>query len=182
MRQVTITGNLGTDPKFYEGKNGKKSRAFVRVAIDKPYNRDKRDNDDEDDAGDWIGVTAFGQLAENVSDSLGKGDHVIVSGSINVRGRDVWLEDDEGELEERTVDVITLNANAMGPSLAFQTAEVERVKRSSKRGDDDVDEEEEASKPAPRARKAKRSPAKTTRKAPAKAKASASSDVGDDEF
>lgn len=179
MKQVTIIGNMGSNPKFTKATKDKKARAFVRVAIDPPYNPNASKEDRDDDV-EWIGVTAFGQLAENVNASLGKGDHVIIVGQLNVRSRNVWVEDDDGELVERTLDQITVNARSIGPAMTFQTADVERVKKpSNKRLDDEPadDEEEEETKPKPRARKAKTAPRKTR----TTAKAAASSGASDDD-
>ena len=71
MNQVSIVGRLAQDPKFTQGEDT--ARAFFTVAVDR-----------RGSAGgtDWIGVTAFGGLAETVTNYIGQGHLVAVEGHL----------------------------------------------------------------------------------------------------
>ena len=71
----------------------------------------------------FFNVVAWGDMAENISDTLGKGNRVIVNGRLEQRS---W-ETDQGE-KRSVVEVV---ADEIGPSLRWATAE---VKRSERRG------------------------------------------------
>lgn len=107
MAQITIHGNLASDPKLYETEGGGKV-AQLRV-IENPRWRD--------DQGTWHtgeaeghNVVLFGADAGH-STRLRKGDTVLVEGRTYV---DVWT-DEAGE-ERRTVKV---RAKHIGVSLRF---------------------------------------------------------------
>jgi single-strand DNA-binding protein len=68
-------------------------------------------------------VTCWRQLAENVTESLGKGARAVVLGRLRSRS---W-ETDEGE--KRTV--VEVEADEVAPSLKFATAKVERADRAA---------------------------------------------------
>lgn len=85
----------------------------------------KRKKDDSgewvDDKTCWIRVTAFKQVAENIVESITKGDLFILSGKLST---DEW-EDKEGN-KRISVEVV---ADSIGPSLAFATAKVSKTQR-----------------------------------------------------
>ena len=76
--------------------------------------------------GDWAGErrtdyydsTAFGSLAENIVDSLRKGDRVVVSGRPEVR---TWTGDDGVEHKEKGIV-----AESVGADLRWATAVIAR--------------------------------------------------------
>jgi single-strand DNA-binding protein len=65
----------------------------------------------------WFTVSAFRQLAANISQSISKGERVVVTGRIKVRD---W---DNGERSGTSVEV---EASAIGHDLTFGTATFER--------------------------------------------------------
>ena len=69
----------------------------------------------------FFNVVAWGDMAENISDTLGKGNRVIVNGRLEQRS---W-ETDQGE-KRSVVEVI---ADEIGPSLRWATASVTRSER-----------------------------------------------------
>ena len=62
------------------------------------------------------------QLAENVAESIDKGDRVIVTGRLNWRS---W-ETDAGEKRQ----VVDIQAEEVGPSLQWASADVTRNERT----------------------------------------------------
>jgi single-strand DNA-binding protein len=62
-------------------------------------------------------VKAFRQLGENIADSLGKGDRVIVHGTVTT---ETWTDKDTGE--KRTGQKIL--ADVVGPSLRWATVRI----------------------------------------------------------
>jgi single-strand DNA-binding protein len=61
----------------------------------------------------WFTITAFRQLAINVSTSVGKGDRIVVSGKLRVRD---W---DNGE---RTGTSVEIEAETIGHDLVWGTS------------------------------------------------------------
>ncbi len=114
---VTIAGNLTADPELKFTTNGAAVANF-RVAVTSRV----RDGDtwrDGDTA--FYRITAWRDLATNLTDSLGKGDRVLVVGQLRQRS---W-ETPEGEQRS----VIEVTAEEVGPSLRWATAKPERAKR-----------------------------------------------------
>ncbi len=82
-RYIVIEGNLTRDPNGGYGKDTGKAYTHLDVAV-----TDRARNTQ----GDWVDgpvtyyrVTAFGKTAENATNSLTKGDTVIVTGQLTVR-------------------------------------------------------------------------------------------------
>lgn len=89
--------------------------------------RKKNENDEwVDDKNCWVNVTCFKQLAENIAESIQKGDLFVVSGTIET---DDW-EDRDGN-KRTSINVI---ANNIGPSLAYATARVAKTERRQNDG------------------------------------------------
>lgn len=77
--QITIEGNLGTDPELkFSG-----DLPIVNFSIaHTPRKKNKNTNEYEDGEPIWFKVTAFKYLAESVADSAVKGDRVVVIGTL----------------------------------------------------------------------------------------------------
>lgn len=75
---IAFRGYLGQPPtlRFTSGGN---PVAEFRVGVNR---RTQRDGEWVDAPTTWLTVTAFGQLAENAAESLGKGDPVSVRGEL----------------------------------------------------------------------------------------------------
>jgi single-strand DNA-binding protein len=80
-------------------------------------------NEWEDAGVLWVRGTAWEAFAEQIAESLSKGDEVIVTGELSQR---------EYERKDGTKGTaLELNLFAIGPNLKSATAKVNRVKRSS---------------------------------------------------
>lgn len=169
MKSYTVRGNLGADPKFYEGKGDNPDRVHFSIAADKP--RDPETGKARDDIEtEWYDIVAFGALARNIEASLGKGDHVFVEGRLGIRKREMYVENKDGDLEEKDIPMISLRASTVGPTLIWQTAEVHKAAKSTSSRTSSDDEGE--SKPKVRSKP----------KTAAKPKATVAASVADDEF
>lgn len=156
---VSIVGNLTADPILHDGKT---PRASFRVAVNRKFGEEEKTT--------FVPVTAFGTLAENIVESLHKGNRVSVQGRLDSYEKAVEING-----EEKNISMLTVVADNVGPDLRWATAKVARVASNGggAKSAQSADEVEEA--PAPR------------RKAPAKAAASrsrkpAASDLDDDLF
>lgn len=113
---VTRVGNITADPELRFSEKGN-PYTRLRIAVDVPKV-----------PGDWAGerettfygVTCFGSLAENVAESLRKGDRIVVTGRPESR---TWTGDDGKEHTEKVI-----LADALGPELRFATAVVTKMR------------------------------------------------------
>jgi single-strand DNA-binding protein len=127
---VTVSeGRVVADPELRFASTGTAVGKFRVVA-----NSRKKNEQGEwvDDKLLWINVTCFQQLAENVAESIRKGDLVSVTGRLQT---DEW-ETQEGEKRSQTVII----ADQVAASLRFRTIRHSegRVERSQK-ADPDAD-------------------------------------------
>lgn len=116
---ITIIGNLTDDPELRFTPSGKAVAKF-RVASTPRYHKDGQWKDGEPL---FLACTAWGQVGENVAESLQRGARVIVSGRLRQRS----YETREGE--KRTV--IEVEVDEVGPSLRYATAKVKKMDRQS---------------------------------------------------
>ncbi|MBT1172448.1 single-stranded DNA-binding protein [Bifidobacterium sp. MA2] len=118
--QVTVTGNLGADPKSF-GRNIDAPACSFRVGVTPRYFdgnlRQWRDRETT-----WIGVRAYRTLATNVLNSLHKGDPVIVTGMLRTER---WRK--EGEPVDRITPVV--DAVAVGHDLSQGVGRFRRAGR-----------------------------------------------------
>lgn len=112
---ISIEGNLVADPAYGESENGTKFAKFTVAVTD----RKQEDGKWVDGDTQYHRTTVFGRTAENVRDSLAKGDTVVVNGNLEFRH---WTDPASGEARAATEVV----ADAVGPSLRYTTAEVAR--------------------------------------------------------
>ena len=118
---TVVTGNLARDPELRFTPQGK---AVVTLSVaDTPRNFDKASGQWSDGVTDWVKVTAWDQLAENVAASLKKGDKVVVIGRYVAE-----KFPDKTTGEERTSRKLV--AEEIAPSLTFATARPEKKFRS----------------------------------------------------
>lgn len=162
---ITFVGNLTRDPELYQSE-GRKPRATFSVAVNEGWG--------EKETTHFINVTAFGDLAENIVDSLGRGNRVIVEGRFDSYKKPVEIDGVEKE-----ITIVSVVANSVGPDLRWARAKVTRVTRErddapAEDADEQVDEVEETEE-APKAK----SKAKAKPKAKAKAKPVEDDDVED---
>jgi len=113
-----VVGNLCQDPILRQSFRGGQPSAKFTVAV----NSWRRvDNEYVPRPTVFHRVVCFGQLAENVSNSLRKGMEVLAVGD--------WADDTyTDEQGQRRVQIV-MEARALGPALRWATAEVTRTQR-----------------------------------------------------
>jgi len=114
---VSLVGNLVAAPEVRYASTGR-AMARLRIACNRSWQKD----------GEWqeetsfFDVDLFGELAENVAESVTKGDRITVEGRLQQQS---WEKD--GEKQYRVVVV----ADEVGASLRFATAKVVRSVRTN---------------------------------------------------
>ncbi|HEU5002576.1 MAG TPA: single-stranded DNA-binding protein [Actinomycetota bacterium] len=112
MNNVSIAGNLTRDPELRYTPQGQAVANFS-LAVNRSYfNR----AGERVEATDFVNANAWGKLAENVAESLRKGNHVVVSGRL--QSRQYETEDHS----KRTA--IDIQAEEVAASLRFATVKV----------------------------------------------------------
>lgn len=114
---TTVVGNMTRDPKLTFTPNGTAVTEFG-IAIN---NRKKQGNEWVDGDPQFFDIVCWKQLAENVAESLEKGNRVIITGRLSFRQ---W-EDKEGGKRSK-VEIV---ADSVGPDLAWATAQVVKNER-----------------------------------------------------
>ena len=117
---VTIIGNLTRDPEIRYTTGGA-AKASFGVAVSRRWQN--RQSQEWEEQTSFFNVVCWREMAENVSESLGKGSRVVVTGRLEQRS---W-ETENGEKRS----VVEIVADEVGPSLRWATAQVERTSRSS---------------------------------------------------
>ncbi|MDA3644166.1 single-stranded DNA-binding protein [Saccharopolyspora indica] len=119
LPEVTCVGTVVADPELRFIPSGDAVVNFTVASNSRRYDRE---------TGQWVdGDTTFlrcslwRQAAENVSESLTKGDRVIVTGQLKQRS----YETQEGD--KRTV--FELAVAEVGPSLRWATAKISKADR-----------------------------------------------------
>ena len=107
---VTVVGNVTRDPELRFTPSGAAVANFGLA-----WNR-KGQNDEE--VVSFFDVTCWSGLAENVAESINKGDRVVVYGRLDQRS---W-ENQEGERRSK-VEIV---ADDVAPSLRWATVEITR--------------------------------------------------------
>ncbi|MFI5041202.1 MAG: single-stranded DNA-binding protein [Acidimicrobiales bacterium] len=115
---VTIIGNVTRDPELRFTPSGQALATFG-MAVNRRWQN--RQTQEWEEATSFFDIVCWGTLADNVSDSLGKGARVIVTGRLDQRS---W-ETQEGEKRSK-VEVV---ADEVGPSLRWATAKPEKTER-----------------------------------------------------
>jgi single-strand DNA-binding protein len=113
---ITITGVVGTIPRNFVTRDNLAVTSFRLASGQRRYDRGA--GAWVDGETNWYSVTAFRQLATNVSRSIMKGDHIVVSGRVRVRD---WTA---GERSGTSVDI---EADAVGHDLRWGTSSFTRV-------------------------------------------------------
>jgi len=114
-----ITGNLTRDPELKCLDSGKPVVRFT-VAVSEKY-RDRNGVDQEQTS--FFDCDAMGDIANNIANSLRKGDRVVVTGNFKQRS---WEDKETGAKRS----VIELKVESVGPDLRFATAQPVRNERS----------------------------------------------------
>lgn len=121
---ITLVGNVVADPEYRHTPQGVAVTNF-RVAST-PRHWDRQAGQYVDGEALFLSCNVWREPAENVANSLSKGDRVIVTGRLRQRN----YEDRNGE--RRTV--FEIEVDEVGPSLRFATAQVNKVSRGGQGG------------------------------------------------
>ena len=116
---ITIVGNVVADPELRFTPSGTAVCNFRVASTPRVYNRDAGQY--EDGEALFLTVNIWRQAAEHVAETLSKGMRVIVQGNLKQRS----YETKQGE--KRTS--YEIEADEVGPSLKFATAQVNRNPR-----------------------------------------------------
>ena len=122
--QVTIVGNLTSDPELRFTPSGAAVANFTVASTPRAF--DRQSNEWKDGETLFMRCSVWREAAENVAESLQRGMRVLVSGRLKSRS----YETKEGE--KRTV--VELEVDEVGPSLRYATAKVNRTSRSGGAG------------------------------------------------
>lgn len=115
---TTIVGNMTRDPELRFTPTGK---AVCNFGVAVGSRRKNAAGEWEDGHTSFFDVTCWGELAENVAESLTKGTRLVVTGRLQQRS---W-ETPEGDKRSK-VEVV---ADEVGPSVRWATVEVNRTER-----------------------------------------------------
>lgn len=127
MSTITFAGNLAADPELRFTSTG---RAVARATVIE--NRRRRTEDGtgwQDGEPNAYRIQVWGHPAENLAESCGKGDRVLVVGSIVT---DRWSDNETGQA--RTAQQV--NATEIGFSLRFHTVRATAAHRDTPAGED----------------------------------------------
>jgi single-strand DNA-binding protein len=117
---VALVGNLTDNPEVRFTPQGTAVASF-RLAVTP---RVKDDEGWKDGDTSFFRINAWRDLAEHVTDSLSKGDRALVLGRLKTRS---W-ETPEGERRS----VVEVEAEEVGPSLKWATAQPQRANGTAK--------------------------------------------------
>ncbi|SDO94477.1 single-strand DNA-binding protein [Actinopolyspora xinjiangensis] len=125
LPEVTVAATMVADPEIKYFDSGVCVANFTVAANDRKYDRDR---------GAWVDASAtflrcqiWRQEAENVVESLSKGDRVLVTGALKQRS---W-ETEHGEKRS----LMELAVTEIGASLKFATATVRKATRDTATGE-----------------------------------------------
>jgi single-strand DNA-binding protein len=117
---ITVIGNLTDDPELKFTPSGAAVANFTVASTPRTF--DRQTNEWKDGDALFIRCAAWRQLAENVAESLQKGQRVIVTGALKIRN----FERQDGSKGTS----VEINVDEIGPSLRYATAKVTRATRS----------------------------------------------------
>lgn len=121
---MTIVGNVTREPELRFTNSGTPVASFGVAVNRRWFNQQKNDWDEETD---FIDVTCWKSLAENVAESVGKGTRVLVEGRFK---QSQWEDKETGANRSK----IELQANEVAPSLRWASAQVFKNERSNQQG------------------------------------------------
>lgn len=120
---ITIVGNLTKDPELRFTPSGS-AVCNLTVAVGERV-KNQSTGEWEDGESTFYDVSVWNATAENVAESLVKGNRVIVMGGLKGRR---W-EGKEGQ-KGTSLDIVVNNDGAVGPDLKWATAKVTRATKS----------------------------------------------------
>lgn len=115
---LTVVGNLGGDPELRFTPSGKAVANFTVASTPRVKDGDAW----KDGTPTWFACSVWDAMAENVAESLTRGDRVVVQGYLTTREYETR---DGGKGKS-----LDLRVEAVGPDLRWATAKVTRATRS----------------------------------------------------
>jgi single-strand DNA-binding protein len=112
---ITIIGNLTADPELRFTPSGQAVANFTVASTARFF--DKAKNEWAEGDTTFIRCSVWREMAENVAESLAKGQRVVVTGTLKVR----QYETDKGKGTSVECDV-----EEVGPSLKWASAKITR--------------------------------------------------------
>ena len=120
---ITVVGNITKEPELKFLGSGNAAVKFS-IAVNK---RRKGKDGEYEESTSFFDVQAYGTLAENLANSVTKGNRIVVTGEIEQRS---WDDKNTGDKRSK-VEVV---ADEIAPSLRWATAQVTRNERRSDGG------------------------------------------------
>lgn len=124
LPDITQVGTLTADPELRFTSSGTAVANFTVASNERRYDREQGGYVDGKKL--FLRCACWQQQAENLAESLSKGDRVIVHGTLEQRS----YENREGE--RRTV--VEMRVHEAGPALRFATARPSKVSRGGGAG------------------------------------------------
>src|SRR5690606_9934589 len=118
INTITISGNLTRDPEIRFTPSGQSICTFS-VAVNRSWQN--RQTQEWEEQTSFFDVKAWGQLGQNISDTVAKGSRVVVSGRLEQRS---W-ETEQGE-KRYAFEIV---ADDVAVSLLYATAEISKNER-----------------------------------------------------
>lgn len=129
LPRIAIEGTAVADSELRFSQSGTAVGRFRLVASDRRMNQQTQQWEDGDQL--FIDVTCFKQLAENVAESVLKGDRVVVTGKIRT---EEWNDRETGEKRSK----VALIADTVAVSLQFRPVpHTSKASRSTSRDEAD---------------------------------------------
>lgn len=113
---ITLIGFVATPPRHTITGEGLPITSFRLASTHRRF--DRAQGRWADGETNWFTITTFRQLALNAAGSVSKGDRVIVSGRLRIRG---W------EVGDRSGTTIEVEADAVGHDLSWGTTAFSRT-------------------------------------------------------
>lgn len=116
---ITITGNLVDAPELHHTNSGAAVTNFVVASTPRVF----REGEWVDGETLYLRCNVWREQAEHASQSLSKGDRVVVTGKLRIRS---YSKDDERRTSTE------LDADEVGASLRYATAKITKTSRNGK--------------------------------------------------
>ncbi len=124
LAQLSGEYRLVDDPELRFTPSGKAVANVRLVTNSRRFNKDSQEW--EDDKVLWMSGTVWGSMAENVAESLRKGDLVVVIGKLQTQE---WTDNDNNKRSKPDLII-----DHIGPSLQWATAKVTKAERAGGQG------------------------------------------------
>lgn len=122
---ITVTGLVATTPRHITTSEGLGITSFRLASNQRRFDRET--NKWVDGETNWYTVTGFRALASNSSQSINKGERVVVSGKLKIRD---W------ENTDRSGTTVEIEADSIGHDLNWGTAAFVRANAEAPVADD----------------------------------------------